>query len=175
MGSRMHFRCISAGFNCSTVDTHRNSKTQTPLLRLVVDLLYNKPYNKSTTKSSSPQNAPSNAIILLLIIIIWSWYTGPQPAQAPPRCTKCNSPSINGHCVTFTVLLYNGPLLRGFKGCLWRHNSTQLNWTQLNSTDPVEQRTAKSVVFLFMTSRPTNWVNCCSRCERVDNSTSSWV
>ena len=28
--------------------------------------------------------------------------------------------------------------------------------TQLNSTDPVEQRTAKSVVFLFMTSRPTN-------------------
>jgi len=28
--------------------------------------------------------------------------------------------------------------------------------TQLNSTDPVEQRTAKSVVFLFMTPRPTN-------------------
>jgi len=26
-----------------------------------------------------------------------------------------------------------------------------------------------------MTSRPTNWVNCCSRCDRVDNSTSSWV
>jgi len=37
--------------------------------------------------------------------------------------------------------------------------------TQLNSTDPVEQRTANSVVFLFMTSRPTNWVNCCSRCQ----------
>ena len=31
--------------------------------------------------------------------------------------------------------------------------------TQLNSIDPVEQRTAKSVVFLFMTSWPTNWVN----------------
>ena len=28
--------------------------------------------------------------------------------------------------------------------------------TQLNSTDPVEQRTAKSVVFFFLTSRPTN-------------------
>ena len=37
--------------------------------------------------------------------------------------------------------------------------ATQLNSTQLNSTDPVEQRTAKSVVFLFMTSWPTNWVN----------------
>jgi len=30
------------------------------------------------------------------------------------------------------------------------------NSTQLNPTDQVEQRTAKSVVFLFMTSRPTN-------------------
>ena len=28
--------------------------------------------------------------------------------------------------------------------------------TKLNSTDPVEQRTAKSVVFLFITSQPTN-------------------
>jgi len=55
-------------------------------------------------------------------------------------------------------------------GCLQRHNSSRrrvelcrYRWvsiaTQLNSTDPVEQRTAKSVVFLFMTSRPTNWVN----------------
>ena len=52
--------------------------------------------------------------------------------------------------------------------------ATQLNWTELNSTDPVEQRTAKSVVFLFMTSRPTNWVNCCSRC-RVEFSEFSWV
>ena len=23
---------------------------------------------------------------------------GPQPAQAPPRCTKCSSPPINGQC-----------------------------------------------------------------------------
>ena len=33
--------------------------------------------------------------------------------------------------------------------------ATQLNWTQLNSNDPVEQRTAKSVMFLFTTSWPT--------------------
>jgi len=46
---------------------------------------------------------------------------------------------------------------------------TQLNWTQL--THAVEQRTAKLVLFLFMTSPPTNWVNCCSRC-RVEL---SWV
>ena len=25
-------------------------------------------------------------------------WAGPQPAHAPPRCTKCNSPPINGRC-----------------------------------------------------------------------------
>jgi len=37
----------------------------------------------------------------------------PQPAQAPPRCIKCNSPPINSH-VPIIVLLYDGPLLCGF-------------------------------------------------------------
>jgi len=31
---------------------------------------------------------------------------GPQPAQALPRCAKCNSPPVNGS-VPITVLLYN--------------------------------------------------------------------
>jgi len=26
-------------------------------------------------------------------------WAGPQSAQAPPRCTKCNSPPINGQCI----------------------------------------------------------------------------
>jgi len=40
----------------------------------------------------------------------------PQPAQSPPRCTKCNSPPINGDSasVPITVLLYNGQLLCSF-------------------------------------------------------------
>ena len=42
-------------------------------------------------------------------------WAGPQPAQAPPRCTKCNSSPINGQCTNHHVtLLYNGPLLCGF-------------------------------------------------------------
>ena len=28
----------------------------------------------------------------------------PQPAQAPPRCTKCISPPINGQCTNFVLL-----------------------------------------------------------------------
>ena len=89
--------------------------------------------------------------------IILSWYTGrrrvgcrggdwagPQPAQATPRCTKCNSPPINGQC-TITVLLYNGPLLCGFNVSLkgqgkkfmsrrwrWKEERWSMRWTEVN-------------------------------------------
>jgi len=35
----------------------------------------------------------------------WAW---PQPAKAPPCCTKCNSPPINGQCTNF--VLFDIPL-----------------------------------------------------------------
>ena len=41
-------------------------------------------------------------------------WAGPQPAEAPSRCTKCNSPPVNGQCIPVTVLLYNGSLLCDF-------------------------------------------------------------
>jgi len=25
------------------------------------------------------------------------------PTQSPPRCTRCNSPTINGQCISFTL------------------------------------------------------------------------
>ena len=30
-------------------------------------------------------------------------WAGPQPAQAPPRCTKCNSPPINSQCTNHRI------------------------------------------------------------------------
>jgi len=30
-------------------------------------------------------------------------WAGPQPAQAPLRCTKCDSPPINGQCTNFVL------------------------------------------------------------------------
>jgi len=30
-------------------------------------------------------------------------WAGPQPAQAPPRCTKGNSPPINGQCTNHHI------------------------------------------------------------------------
>jgi len=38
-------------------------------------------------------------------------WSGPQPAQAPPRCTKCNSKPISGQCTNHHIA---GPLLCGF-------------------------------------------------------------
>jgi len=68
--------------------------------------------------------------------IIRSWYTGRWwvgcyiwyidegpawagcgPAQSPSRCTKYNSPPINGS-VPITALLYDGSLLCGFKATI---------------------------------------------------------
>ena len=39
-------------------------------------------------------------------------WAGPQPTQASPRCTKCNSPPINRQRNSHRM--YNGPLLCGF-------------------------------------------------------------
>ena len=43
----------------------------------------------------------------------WEW-AGPQPAQAPPRCTTCNSPPISSQCTNHTVLVDNGLLFCSF-------------------------------------------------------------
>jgi len=40
-----------------------------------------------------------------------------QPAQSPPRCTKCNSPPINGQCVNFNLCGFN-VLIKGLKHIL---------------------------------------------------------
>jgi len=69
---------------------------------------------------------------LLQLVQRWRDWAGPQPAQARPRCTKCNSPPINGQCIPVTVLLYNDPLLCGFNLPILR--PVYSDATQLNST-----------------------------------------
>jgi len=41
-----------------------------------------------------------------LLHLVWQGgdWAGPQPAQAPPRCTKCNNiPPINGQCTNHFI------------------------------------------------------------------------
>jgi len=49
---------------------------------------------------------------LLNLVQLGGAWAGWGPAQTPSRCTKCNSPPINGQCNT--VLLFAGPLFCGF-------------------------------------------------------------
>ena len=58
-------------------------------------------------------NGPSCSNTLIGTLAVDEWavtlvqregdWVGPQPTQAPPRCTKCNSPSINGQCTNFVL------------------------------------------------------------------------
>ena len=57
------------------------------------------------TLNSAEDSATSNMLVhwplmdgLLHLVQRGGDWAGPQPAQAPPRCTKCNSPPINGQC-----------------------------------------------------------------------------
>ena len=66
---------------------------------------------------------------LLHLVQRWGDGAGPQPAQAPPRCTKCNSPPISGQCtiiVMSVALRFNMPvkgLMFGRSVYAWRHRN----------------------------------------------------
>jgi len=47
-------------------------------------------------------NEYSNTMIGTLAIDRWAWASC-SSAQSPPRCTKCNSPPINGQCTNFIL------------------------------------------------------------------------
>ena len=64
--------------------------------------------------TSKPQsNGPlySNTVIGTLVVAGWAVtfgtargaWVGWGPAKSPPRCTKCNSPPINGQCTKFIL------------------------------------------------------------------------
>jgi len=65
----------------------------------------------ATLKPQNNRSSYSNTVIGTLAVDGWAVTFGtarrglgrPQPAQTPPRCTKCNSPPINGQCGTFVL------------------------------------------------------------------------
>ena len=78
----------------------------------VIDPLDTKGNYSTTSNNTKLVHWPLMGGLLHLVQREMDW-VGPQPAQAPPRCTKCNSPHINGQC-TNDVLLYNSTLLCSF-------------------------------------------------------------
>jgi len=63
----------------------------------------------ATLKPQSNGPSYSNTVIGTLVVDGWAVtfgtgnWAGPQPAQTPPHCTKCNSPPINGQCTNFVL------------------------------------------------------------------------
>jgi len=66
---------------------------------LAVSALTLQRYSNYSTASNNMKlvHWPLMSGMLHLVQRGWDW-VGPQPAQPPPRCTKCNSPPIHGQC-----------------------------------------------------------------------------
>jgi len=94
-------------------DGHRyrvKPRRKAPLLRRELNPLMGTGNYSATSNNMKLVHWPVMGGLLHLVQRGGDW-AGPQPAQAPPRCTKCKSPPINGQHIT--VLLYIGPLLYG--------------------------------------------------------------
>ena len=77
-------------------------------MRYVVRYLYpliatSKPQSNGPSYSNSDWYSGPLMDGLLHLIQRGGDWTGPQPAKASPRCTKCNSPPINGQCTNFVL------------------------------------------------------------------------
>ena len=117
------------------IPQHRITRTQLSVFRYLLPI-YSRSflyayvclaYPMSTSEHSSNPlefrgnySATSNNTILVHWLLMggllhlvqrgWDW-AGTQPAQSHPRCTKCNSPPINGQ---YTNHLIDGAFLCGF-------------------------------------------------------------
>ena len=57
-------------------------------------------------------NDTSNNMKLVHLVQRGGDWARPQPAKDPPRCTKCNSPPINGQCTNHRIAVYRSAALR---------------------------------------------------------------
>jgi len=85
------------------------------LLHKVIESHLAWPVINPLTGTLKPQsNGPLYSNTMIGTLAIDGWARG--PAQAPPRCTKCNSPRISGQCTNFILFdmalkpQSNGPL-----------------------------------------------------------------
>jgi len=103
---------IKSAQNCSWEYVRQNKRRDTSWkLVLEVNPLMGKGTYSDTSSNIKLVHWPLMGGLLHLVQRAGDW-AGPQTAQFPPCCTKCNSPPVNGQCNNNRiVLLYNGPLL----------------------------------------------------------------
>ena len=82
--------------NLQTLTLYGHTKTAVPMYQCTNGLLLcNRPLYSSTVIGT----------LLHLIQRGWAWASC-GPGQSPPRCTKCNNPSINGQCTSKQASLF---------------------------------------------------------------------
>ena len=76
-----------------------------------------------------------------------STLAGPLPAQTPPRCTKCNSPPINGQCTTHRTAVEWSVAVRFFGG----NKGLRMSWWAVNGWH--HSRGEEMLLLLLLTPR----------------------
>jgi len=108
----------------SCITPKQNSRKSTEMYLLYWVIVSTNKWNtwSNPLECRGNYNATSNDMKLvhwllmgrLLHLVQWGGdWAGPQHARSHFRCTKCNSPPINGQCTNHHSM-YNGPLLYGF-------------------------------------------------------------
>jgi len=70
----------------------------------VVNPLDSKGNSSAASNNTKLVHWPLTGGLLHLVQRGGAW-AGCCPAQSPPRCTKCNSPLINGQCTNYSIAI----------------------------------------------------------------------
>ena len=97
-GFLLHWRAVSPSAVVTVPPANTTNPPGTPLRSPINPLMGTGNYS-ATSKSV---HWPLMGGLLHLVQRGGDW-AGPQPAIAPPRCTKCNSPRINGQCTNHRI------------------------------------------------------------------------
>jgi len=103
---RLLARSMRLGRRCPSYFTHTKINAVTcrgaRIFNISVRSLSNLTVYRATPNNMKLVHWPLMAGMLQLVQRGGDW-AGPQPAQAAPRCTKCNIPHINGQCTNHRI------------------------------------------------------------------------
>ena len=101
-----------------TVTTNKQQSGQASSKRSYFNRLVSKGNYSDTSNNTKLVHWPLMGGLLHLVQRGGTW-AGCDPAQSPPRCTKCNSPPINSQCTNHCIAM----MVRCSAVLMWRLKS----------------------------------------------------
>jgi len=83
-------------------------------------------------------------------------------AQSPPRCTKCNSPPINGQCTNFILFDVANITLKGKQQQSTRNQTIQYRTHEIHEEQLQCQEQVEKLIYKFFYSNGNRQVQCVS-------------